>query len=141
MDGSCDFCSKNTYEKQGVIESSVARVLYPLHPVIFGNFMVVTKRHVSLFIDLTDEEVIGIRDLISKLYKTFREHAWGDGFNLLNNNNKVGGQHIPHVHIHVFIRKEGEVSPFDVLSKKVEKEKLEGAEWDKRLEEIRLWLK
>ena len=53
MDGNCDFCSNNTYEKQGVIENSVARVLYPLRPVIFGNFMVVTKRHVSLFTDLT----------------------------------------------------------------------------------------
>jgi diadenosine tetraphosphate (Ap4A) HIT family hydrolase len=58
---------------------------------------------------------------------------------LLNNNNKVGDQHIPHVHIHVFIRREGEVSPFDVLSKKVEKVKISEEEWNSRLAEIRSW--
>ena len=139
MDGKCDFCPSVTYEKQGIIENSVARVLYPLRPVVFGNFMVITKRHVALFTELTDEEVVGIRDLISTLFEGLRKNGRGDGFNLLNNNNKAGDQHIPHVHIHVFIRREGEVSPFDVLSKKVEKVKISEEEWNSRLAEIRSW--
>lgn len=141
MDGDCDFCSNEAYGKQGVIENSVARVLYPLRPVIFGNFMVVTKRHVPLFTDLTNEELVGIRDLISVLFEGFRNKGRGEGFNLLNNNNKPGDQHLPHVHIHVFIRNEGDVSPFDVLSKKVEKEKLDEKEWRRRLVEIKSWFK
>lgn len=139
MDGNCDFCSSETYAKQGVIENEVARVLYPQRPVVFGNFIVITKRHVGLFTDLTDEEIVGIRDLISRLFETFRKNGKGEGFNLLNNNNKAGDQHIPHVHVHLFIRKEGEVSPFDVLSKKIEKEKIGEDEWSKRLVQIRSW--
>lgn len=141
MDGNCDFCSNETYIRQGVVENDVARVLYPQRPVIFGNFMVITKRHVPLFTELTDEEVIGIRDLISTLFEGFRKNGRGEGFNLLNNNNKAGDQHIPHVHVHLFIRNGGEVSPFDILSKKAEKEKISEEEWSRRLAEIKSWLK
>ena len=59
-----------------------------------------------------------------------------DGFNLLNNNNKSADQHVPHIHIHVFMRKKGDVSPFDILTKKIEKVKLSGGEWKEKLMKI-----
>lgn len=142
MDGNkCDFCLSEFYSKQGVAENAVARVIYPLRPVVFGHFMVITKRHVALLTDLTNEELSGIRELISKIYDAFMANGKANGFNILNNNGRAGNQHVPHTHIHLFMRPEGEVSPFDVLGKKVEKEKLSEHEWVKRLELIRSWLR
>jgi diadenosine tetraphosphate (Ap4A) HIT family hydrolase len=101
--------------------------------------MIVPKRHVSLFTDLTNDELISIKGLVSTLFNAFHENGQGDGFNLLSNNGQVAGQHIPHFHLHLFIRKEGETSPFDVLSKKIAVDKITKDEWDSRLKQIRSW--
>lgn len=135
----CDFCSKEVYAKQGIAENDVAKILYPNRPLIFGHFMVISKRHIAIFSELSDAELIGIKSLISYIYKIFQKKALAIGYNLLNNNGEVADQHIPHSHIHVLMRKEGDVSPFDILSKKIIKQSLSEEEWAKRISEIRSW--
>ena len=140
MDGNkCDFCSNEIFSKQGIIENDIVRIIYPLKPIVFGHFMVITKRHAELFTDLNDTELVGMRELILKIYEVFKVNDKVDGFNLLNNNNKSADQHVPHIHIHVFMRKKGDVSPFDILTKKIEKVKLSGGEWKEKLMKIKSW--
>ena len=81
--------------------------------------MIITKRHVGFFTDLTDDEVIGIKDLVSQVTKVFFNNECGSGYNILNNNGAAADQHLSHFHLHLFIRKENEVSPFDILSGKI----------------------
>ena len=136
----CEFCSEETFSKQGVAENKFAKLLYPLRPIIFGHFMVVPKRHDSIFIDLSDEELIAVRELIKQIYSVFQKRNNAAGFNLLNNSGQAAGQHVYHGHIHVFIRAENDISPFDILSKKIEKEKLTEEEWVNRLTKIKSWV-
>lgn len=137
MNDNCDFCLNSVHKQQAIIENESARLLYPLRPLIWGHFMIISKRHVALFTDLTDEELISVKDLISKVKNTLKINKMVDGYNILNNNNKIGGQHIPHAHFHVFMRKKGEVSPFDILAGKDNKESLGGKEWEHRIKKIR----
>ena len=139
MSNKCDFCSNITHERQYITENSDAIVLYPLNPAVFGHLMIVTKRHVSLFTELTNDELISIKDLVSTFFNIFQDRGKGDGFNILNNNCSAADQHIPHFHLHLFIRKEGGVSPFDVLSKKTTTERISEEEWHGRLQQIRSW--
>lgn len=135
----CDFCSNEVFTKQGIYENDVIRVLYPLSPVVFGHLMIMPKRHMTFFTDLTDEELSEIKKFFSIAFSAFNVNRRADGFNIVNNNGESAGQHIPHTHIHVFMRKYGDVSPFDILSKRKPREKLSQKKWDDRRSEIQRW--
>ena len=69
MDGNkCDFCSNEIFSKQGIIENDIVRIIYPLKPIVFAHFMVITKRHAELFTDLNDTELVGMRELILNIW-------------------------------------------------------------------------
>jgi len=119
----CDFCDPNVIKEQGIFFNDVAGVIYPQRPTIFGNVMIIPKRHVQLFYELNDKEIIEMRNILEKLFKGFKEKYHATGFNIINNNGKSGNQHVPHVHWHVLIRFDNEkYSPYDVLNGKVERE-------------------
>lgn len=135
----CEFCLEKVYLNQEILQTNKSRVLYPLRPVIFGHFIIIPKRHINLFTELTKEELEDIKDTISLLNKVLLSNCEISGFNLLNNNGQNADQHIPHTHIHVFFRNKNEVSPFDVLAKKIEKQNLSQEDWNKRLFQFKQW--
>lgn len=135
----CDFCDPKIIKEQQIYFNDVAGVLYPRDPVIFGNVMIIPKRHVESFYDLSDEEIIEMRNLVKKLYKGFEKHYNASGFNLITNNGKKADQHVPHVHWHSFIRSDDEpYSPYDVLNGKTTRESVSypDKEWKNRKDKI-----
>lgn len=136
----CEFCLEKVYLNQGIIQTDESRVLYPLKPVILGHFIIIPKRHINLFTELTREELEDIKNTISLLNKVLLSNYEIIGFNLLNNNGQDADQHIPHTHIHIFFRRRNEVSPFDILAKKVEKENINQEDWNKRLFQFKQWI-
>lgn len=136
----CDFCLDEVFMKQGVHENESIRVIYPLNPVIFGHLMIMPKRHLMFFTDLNDKELVGVKKAISKMYEIFKSNNKIDGFNIMNNNGTSAGQHVSHTHIHLFMRKEGDLSPFDILSKKIVREKFSESEWNQRLATLKHWI-
>jgi len=139
-DKQCDFCSDELYQKQNILKGNHIRVWYPIRPVVFGHFMLITKRHIELFTELTSVELIEIRELTDAIFKTFKRNGASDGFNILNNNLREAGQHIAHTHIHVLMRKKGEMSPFKILSNNAYREKISDKEWSARVEKLRTWM-
>jgi ATP adenylyltransferase len=135
----CDFCKPEVIAKQGIYFSDIAGIIYPQRPTIFGNVMIIPKRHVELFYELSDEEIVEMRSLVEKLFNGLKEKYNATGFNIINNNGKSGNQHVPHVHWHVLMRYDDEkYSPYDVLNGTVERENISigDEEWSKRKEKI-----
>lgn len=138
----CDFCSEEVIQNQQISENELARILLPRKPVILGHVLIIPKRHVNLFTELSSEELASMQELIQQIFLIHQEHLEMTGFNLMNNNGETAGQHVPHVHIHMFLRKQDEyASPFDILSKKIEKGELSPEDWSQRLEDLRGWFK
>jgi diadenosine tetraphosphate (Ap4A) HIT family hydrolase len=135
----CDFCDPLVIEKQGIYFNDLAGIIYPQKPTIFGNVMIIPKRHVELFHELSDGEIVEMRNLVAKLFNGFKEKYHATGFNLINNNGKSGNQHVPHVHWHILMRfDDEEYSPYDVLNGKVERENISigDEEWENRKKQV-----
>lgn len=83
-----------------------ARDSYPASP---GHTVIIPRRHVSSFFDLTPEEVAACMGLIKEEKKLIDEEFKPDGYNIGVNVGPAAGQSIFHVHIHVIPRYKGDV--------------------------------
>ena len=77
-------------------------------PVNPGHTLVIPKKHSETILD-TDEEtleklIIATKKISNAIYKGLKLK----GFNIGMNQFKVGGQVVPHLHIHIIPRKEGD---------------------------------
>ena len=71
--------------------------------------MVIPRRHVASFFDLTPEEISACMELINKEKKRIDEEFHPDGYNIGVNVGQAAGQSIFHVHIHIIPRYKGDV--------------------------------
>ena len=83
-----------------------ARDSYPASP---GHTVVIPRRHVASFFDLTPEEVAACMGLIKEEKKHIDEEFNPDGYNIGVNVGPAAGQSILHVHIHIIPRYKGDV--------------------------------
>ena len=79
--------------------------------------MLVPLRHVEHLDDLTSEEAADVIKAYGLLKKANRNLDQSTGGNLFVNDGRIAGQHVPHVHFHVFGRAENEAkNPYEVLN-------------------------
>ena len=104
----CLFC--NIKESGFAYENNLAYASYDSYPVSKHHCLIIPKRHISVYFDLSNEELIACNDLI-KVVKN--EIINGDktvkGFNIGANIGKSSGQSILHCHLHLIPRREGDV--------------------------------
>ena len=102
----CLFCT----DPKGVSLSNdlaySARDSYAVSP---GHTVVIPKRHVASFFELTPEEVAACIDLINKEKIHIDKEFQPDGYNVGVNVGPAAGQSIFHVHIHIIPRYKGDV--------------------------------
>lgn len=67
-----------------------------------GHTLVMPKKHYELFSEMSDEDAKAVSLTVKKLAKALLK--FGDGLNILQNNKKVAGQYVPHVHFHMIPR-------------------------------------
>lgn len=83
-----------------------ARDSYPASP---GHTLVIPRRHVASFFDLTDEEVAACMSLIKQEKIHIDAEFRPDGYNIGVNVGAAAGQSVSHVHIHIIPRYKGDV--------------------------------
>ncbi|MDO8927034.1 MAG: HIT family protein [Sideroxyarcus sp.] len=102
----CLFCS----DARGVsIQHELAYSARDSYPASPGHTVVIPRRHVSSFFDLTPEEVAACMGLIKEEKKLIDEEFNPDGYNIGVNVGPAAGQSIFHVHIHIIPRYKGDV--------------------------------
>lgn len=80
------------------------------YPVSRGHHLLVTRRHVASFLDLTAEEWQAIHCLARTLAQRMQQDDLAiQGFNLGINDGPAAGQTIFHVHVHLIPRRTGDV--------------------------------
>ena len=83
-----------------------ARDTYPASP---GHTLVIPRRHVASFFDLTAEEASACLALITEERMLLDKEFKPDGYNIGVNVGQAAGQSIFHVHIHLIPRYKGDV--------------------------------
>ena len=104
----CIFCKTNQNEL--IFENDLAYASSDSYPVSQFHSLVVPKRCIENYFELTEKEILACNDLIKKLRKKIiLEDKSVEGFNIGTNAGKVAGQSIFHCHIHVIPRRKGDV--------------------------------
>ena len=104
----CLFCNIN--KKDIEEENNLSYASYDSYPVSKNHCLIIPKRHVSEYFDLTKEEIMACNDLISIMKnKIMIEDKSVKGFNIGVNSGKTAGQSIMHCHIHLIPRRVGDV--------------------------------
>ena len=104
----CLFC--NIKESDLVKENDLAYASYDSYPVSEGHCLIIPKRHVKDYFDLSNEEIIACNDLIREIKNEIIEKDSSvKGFNVGSNAGKISGQSILHCHFHLIPRREGDV--------------------------------
>lgn len=83
-----------------------ARDSYPVSP---GHTLIIPRRHVASFFELTPEEVSACMTLIQQEKTRIDAEFKPDGYNVGVNIGSAAGQSIFHVHIHLIPRYKGDV--------------------------------
>src|SRR3989338_3120411 len=108
MKNKCAFCDNITNEERSIIKNDLAWAFPTNIPIVSGHILVCPIRCVAKFDDLTKEEKEAIFDLAEKVKKSLEKVFNAEGFNFAWNENKMGGQSIPHFHLHILPRKSGD---------------------------------
>ena len=104
----CLFCDS---KKSGIAhENDLAYSSYDSYPVSDHHCLIIPKRHIKDYFDMTNDELIACNDLIQIVKKEILSKDVNvKGFNIGTNAGKIAGQSIMHCHIHLIPRREGDV--------------------------------
>ena len=114
---SCVFCKESILESQKFYEDSLVYGLYTHRPIFEGHCLVIPKRHVERFDELSSEEISQMCEVVKKINKASQIAFNSSSYLLLQKNGIEVGQSVPHVHIHYVPRKEGDSSAFKFILK------------------------
>ena len=104
----CLFC--NTEESGFTIQNELAYASYDTYPVSTFHCLIIPKRHIKDYFELTNEELLACNNLMKIVKKEIiNKDETVSGFNLGTNIGKVSGQSINHCHFHLIPRREGDV--------------------------------
>lgn len=92
-----------------VLENDLSIAFYDIYPVNKGHLLVIPKRHVEQYFDLTIEERRAIDSLLFEGKALLDKEHNPEGYNIGINNGEVAGQTIFHVHVHLIPRYKGDM--------------------------------
>ena len=104
----CLFCNSKI---SGIAhENELAYASYDTYPVTDNHCLIIPKRHVVDYFDLSNEELIACNDLIKIIKKEVLDKDKSvKAFNIGSNAGIEAGQSIMHCHIHLIPRRKNDV--------------------------------
>ena len=104
----CLFCDVS--ESGCAHENDLAYASYDSYPVSEHHCLIIPKRHIKDYFELTKDELTACHELIKVVKEEILTKDQSvKGFNLGTNIGKVSGQSIFHCHFHLIPRREGDV--------------------------------
>ena len=105
----CKYCDPEYQKARSELENELFFANSDAHPVNPGHMKIIPKRHVDSLCELTDQEVIALRDLLVMVKGHIDQQHHPDGYNIGYNEGPEAGQTVFHLHIHVIPRYKGDV--------------------------------
>ncbi|HEX6689752.1 MAG TPA: HIT family protein [Burkholderiales bacterium] len=102
----CELCSR----REVLLENALAYVRPDNNSLSRGHVLVIPKRHVADFFDMTAQEQSAVVSLLGEAQKSIQKQHSPDGYNIGVNVGKAAGQSRMHVHLHLIPRYAGDVA-------------------------------
>ena len=101
----CELCAPTDV----VLQNALAYVRYDNHSLSRGHVLVIPKRHVASFFDMSPEEQVAVFQLLGEVQRHIQPMYSPDGYNIGVNVGAAAGQSRMHVHVHLIPRYLGDV--------------------------------
>ena len=102
----CELCSPSAV----LIDNELAYAQSEQNSLSRGHIIIVPRRHVSDFFEMTSSEQVAVVELLNHARELIRSHHSPDGYNIGVNVGRAAGQSRMHVHIHLIPRYTGDVA-------------------------------
>ncbi len=104
----CIFC--DTQGQKIVFENNLVYATYDSYPVSKFHSLIIPKRHIDNYFNLSENELLDINQLILKIKNEIEKKDKSvTGYTIGSNCGKVAGQTIMHCHIHLIPRRKDDV--------------------------------
>ena len=107
---SCPFCAiaADLPHERLLTQNEYAMLIRDAYPVSNGHSLVVAKRHVGSFFDISALEREAMFRLIDQAKLLIDSEYQPDDYNIGINDGPAAGQTVPHLHIHIIPRFNGD---------------------------------
>ena len=105
-DTSCELCKPEMV----LLQDELAYVRHDSSSLAPGHVLVIPRRHVANFFDMTAQEKAAVFALLDRAQAIIAEKHRPDGYNIGVNVGTAGGQSRMHVHVHLRPRYTGDVA-------------------------------
>lgn len=102
----CPFCCLP--DDRVLAQDAHGKVIRDAYPVSPGHTLVIPHRHVGSFFDLSTEERVCLLTLLDEARRSVEAEHRPDGYNIGINDGPTAGQTVPHLHIHLIPRYDGD---------------------------------
>ena len=105
-DKPCPFCMLSP---ERIIDSNEFGVtIRDGFPVTPGHTLVIPKRHIGSWFEISQGEQKSLMELLTKAQKVLEKGFAPDGYNIGINDGPTAGQTVPHLHMHLIPRYKGD---------------------------------
>lgn len=105
MNSTCPFCDEMSLQNRLIKENEHARAFLTNIPIVPGHTLIIPKRHIVKFSELSQYESKSIFELMNDICHSLKITFDAKGFNFAWNEGKEAGQSVPHFHLHIVPRK------------------------------------
>ncbi len=142
----CVYCTIPEIKNREITSNEFAWAFPTNIPITPGHTLIAPRRCVMSLEGLTKEERLGIFELADTIIAALKESVLADGFNCVWNQGKLAGQSVPHFHLHIIPRKDGDTGllgydPRSMLYRTGDREPTEEMELLKMRDTIRAAIK
>jgi diadenosine tetraphosphate (Ap4A) HIT family hydrolase len=102
----CPFCTLPPARVIGNSEHGL--IIRDAYPISVGHTLVVPRRHVGSFFDLSSDERADLLDLLDVAKVNLDRELRPQAYNIGINDGVAAGQTVPHLHIHLIPRYDGD---------------------------------
>ena len=106
----CLFCkiAKGEIPAKIVYEDDFAIAFLDISPCAEGHTVVIPKQHFEKFTDMEEKDAGNLFASVQKVAKAVEKALDIQASNIGLNNGRAAGQEVPHVHVHIIPREEGD---------------------------------
>jgi len=102
----CPFC--NLDPSRILAEDELTVVYRDGFPVSLGHTVIIPRRHFATLFEATEADQVALLRALAQAKRLVEQLHQPDGYNIGINHGPAGGQTVPHLHIHLIPRYQGD---------------------------------
>lgn len=104
----CEIVNRNDPDVREIYRDENVVAFFPADPAVLGHTLVIPRRHVLDIWSLRTDEAARLSAGVLRLAEAIRAAVVPEGLNVIQSNGAAATQTVPHLHVHLVPRNEGD---------------------------------